>query len=260
MKHRTSHEKKRRRHLIVALSIATVVFVSALLVSSMLNNPVQTSELKAAIVDQLSLTYPNQTFAATASNLLRQAGYIVDYYRGELVTVDFYRELPTRGYRIVILRVHSSSTTLEGSQAPVTLFTTEPYSSTRHVYEQLTDQVKGVAFSRSDASAATGYFGITPAFVTQSMRGRFQESIVVVMGCEGLANNQMAEAFVGKGAKAYVSWSDSVLASHTDVATTHLLSLYLQDNMGLREAVGETMNVVGPDLVYNSYLQYYPAA
>jgi hypothetical protein len=63
---------------------------------------------RAAIVDHLSLTEPNPAFADRATGVLEEAGYAVDYYPGEQVTVDFYRELPSRGYEMLILRVHSA--------------------------------------------------------------------------------------------------------------------------------------------------------
>ncbi len=249
------------RRLTIVASIVLTVVASALLANLIVNQPsVQTSEPRAAIVDQLSLTFPNRTFVQTATNILGHAGFVVDYYPGEVVTVEFYRNLATHGYRIVILRVHSSATRVEGTSAPVTLFTSEPYTTTKYPYEQATGQLKGVAFSIEDAQRKNGYFGVTPDFVSNSMKGRLQDASIILMGCEGIGNIKMAEAFAAKGAKDYVSWSDSVLASHTDVATTHLLEHYLRDREGLREAVSQTMSEVGPDPAYNSILEYYPAS
>jgi hypothetical protein len=54
-----------------------------------------TGSPRAAIVDQLSLTEPNPAFTEAATDLLEQAGYAVDYFPGEEVTVEFYRQLPT---------------------------------------------------------------------------------------------------------------------------------------------------------------------
>jgi len=49
---------------------------------------------RAAIVDQLSLTSPNQAFVQEATSMLEGAGYAVDYYPGEQVTIEFYQDLP----------------------------------------------------------------------------------------------------------------------------------------------------------------------
>lgn len=84
---------------------------------------------EAVSLDHLSLTFPNQTFIDQITEILEQAGYTVDYYPGEEVTVEFYGNLPTHGYRLTILRVHSSATELQGKEfveCPVTFFTSEP--------------------------------------------------------------------------------------------------------------------------------------
>ncbi len=39
---------------------------------------------------------------------MRGAGYDVDYYKGEDVTVELYRSLPSFGYKLIVLRVHSA--------------------------------------------------------------------------------------------------------------------------------------------------------
>jgi len=240
-----------------------VILIGYALYSSLNLNPSganvpQTSQFKAAIVDLLSLTEPNQTFVQTATGMLEKAGFTVDYYKGEEVTVDFYRNLPTFGYRLIILRVHSTATMAEGTEAPVTFFTSELISSTKYIYEQLTDQLVAVSFSPQERERGIEYFGITPFFVTQSMKGRFQGTIIIMMGCEGLDNLLMAMAFVEKGAKVYISWNQQVLASHTDTATTHLLQHFLVEKRTLRDSLRETFKEVGFDPAYKSLLIYYP--
>jgi len=260
--------KERERRLATALFLALILLIAALSVyfsytflnqpqnqtSNQTTNPTS-SQLKAAIVDQLSLTLPNQTFIQTATNTLKQAGYTVDYYSGENVTVEFYRNLPTYGYRIIILRVHSSITQGEKSLG---LFTSERYDSGRYVYEQLTNRLLEAVYSEEERNNGIIYFAISPTFVTQSMNGRFNNATIIMMGCEGLTYTAMAEGFHQKGAKVYISWSGSVSASHTDTAITHLLQHYLIEERTLKESVQETFKEVGFDPAYNSLLIYYP--
>jgi hypothetical protein len=260
MKHKVREEKKREQRVALAVAVAiliSIIFFFGFLINSMLNQPLtsqpvsSTSESKAAIVDHLSLTVPNQTFIQTAINTLEKAGYSVDYYEGERVTVDFYRNLPAHGYGLIVLRVHSAL--MGGCSPPVALFTSEPASKTKYVYEQLTDQLVGANFRDEE----TIYFGIAPLFVKHSMNGRFEDSIIILMGCDGLTYTSMAEAFIEKGAKVYISWSGSVLASHTDLATSRLLQHYLIEKRTLREALIATFKEVGPDPMYKSVLLYY---
>jgi hypothetical protein len=38
---------------------------------------------------------------------LEDYGFEVDVYQGDNITVDFYRRLPTYGYRLIVFRAHS---------------------------------------------------------------------------------------------------------------------------------------------------------
>jgi flagellar basal body-associated protein FliL len=222
------------------------------------NNNASSSQLRAAIVDQLSLTYPDQLFVENVTNTLKRANYTVDYYPGEEVTVEFFKSLPAHGYRLVILRVHSSATSSDMTEAAVAFFTSERYDRSKYVYEQATGQLDGAAFSLEEMQNGIMYFSIDPPFITHSMKGRFNETTFVVMGCEGLRNAGMAEAFVERGARAYISWSDPVSVSHTDTATASLLRRLLIGKQTIDQAVYDTVTEVGLDPTYGSNLGYYP--
>jgi len=241
---------------LILLIVVPLTYYSYNIIMSKLNSQTITNELKpkAAIVDQLSLTFPNQTFIETATNILKQAGYCVDYYSGEAVTVNFYRNLPTHGYKIIILRVHSALGWY--GEPPVCLFTSEPYSQDRFIYEQLTGQLTRAYYNvRGEGKY---YFGILPKFVRSSMSGRFENTIVVMMGCNGLTYTDMAKAFIDKGAKVYIGWYNSVSVSHTDTATIKLLQHYLIEKLTLKQSIQETFKEVEFDPAYKSLLIYYP--
>jgi len=211
---------------------------------------------RAAIVDHLALTQPNPTFTKTATELLEQAGYAVDYYPGEEVTVDFYRHLPGRGYRLLILRNHSS---LVGTGVEVTedagLYTSEPYSENGHLAEQLDERLLIARYYEGGPA----YFAIAPEFVRSSMKGKFDDTTIILMGCDGLRTDMLAQALVQRGAKSVVGWSRPVSASHTDAATERLLQHLLKDGLALQEAVAQTMTELGPDPSYDSVLRLYPS-
>jgi hypothetical protein len=267
VKQKIREEKKTQQRLGMALTAAiliTIIIISAFIINSMLNRPSSSQtfssawQLEAAIVDHLSLTFPNESFKETATNILTQAGYSVDYYSGEKVTVELYRNLPTHGYKLIILRVHSTATGLSKEQlvrVPVLLFTSELYSQYRYVSEQLGDQVFRAAYNTTESK---DYFAIGPNFVANAMKGEFNNTLIILMGCEGLVNSYMANAFIEKGAKAYISWDRKVSASHTDLATIILLQRLVTEKKTISQAVENTKQEVGPDPVYNSVLAYYP--
>ena len=244
---------QRRSWLIVAV-VLTAIFLAAVFEDQSSQN--QTSGVRAAIVDQLSLTYRDESFVGSVTTTLELAGYKVDYYPGEAATVDFYRSLPELGYGLLILRAHSSD---HSSGNLLALFTSEVYSTTKYLPEQLVGQVGRVWYGK--VGEGTPYFGVNQEFVRQGMKGRFQNTLVIMMGCNGLSyTDAMARAFVEKGAKIYIGWSGSVLGSHTDLATTHLVQHLLEEGKTVGEAIAETMVEVGPDPLYNSKLIYYPSS
>jgi hypothetical protein len=211
---------------------------------------------RAAIVDHLALTQPNPSFAEATTDLLDQAGYAIDYYPGEEVTVDFYRQLPTLGYELIILRVHSALGKVGDRPADwVTLFTSEPYDKTRFRNDQTKQRLSMVSYYQDGPQ----YFGIMPGFIKSSMKGDFPDTTIVIMGCDGLKSDTVAEAFVEKGAKAVVAWDGLVSPEHTDAATERLLQHLLIDGLALPEAVAQTMAELGPDPSYDSVLRLYPS-
>jgi hypothetical protein len=228
-----------------------VVAVSGFVTYFVLNHASsnQAVSFKAAIIDQLSGTIPDPSFNDNAKNLLLGAGYAVDYYSPDQVTVDFFRSLPSKGYGLIIIRAHSTGW-IPGD--PVAIFTSEPYIQSSYLYEQLTDQLGN---GRLDNDKT--YFEISAKFVQDAMQGRFPNSIIVMMGCTGLKNSDMAQAFVSRGAGVYVSWDKAVSKDRTDGATLDLLRS-LVGGRTVRDAVTSTMGILGPDTVYGSQLAFYP--
>ncbi len=221
---------------------------------------------RAAIVDQLAMTDPNPDFVAAATRELQNAGYVVEYYKSELVTVDFYRNLPGRNYQFILLRSHASESV--GKIDPATgkftgeftdssgLFTSEVYSRTRHVDDQRANLL--MVDSYIDRPIKDHFFGVTPAFISSAMRGDLHGATIVLMGCSGLKTDDLAKAFVARGAKDFVSWDGSVTAQHTDAAGEALLRNLFSAQLDLRQAVARTMEQTGADPAFGSKLAVYP--
>ena len=251
--------KKRSQYIATVVTVAilvAIVAIASFLIYSYLKPSSNQTQLKAAIVDHLSLTAPNQTFIQTATTILETANYTVDYYPGEEVTVNFYKNLPTHDYGSIVLRVHSALR--EPEEPPLVFFTSQNYSTEKYVPEQIDGRIVPVAYYPEDVEKGILYFGITPKFVKQDMKGTFRDTTIIMMGCNGLTYNKMAEALTDKGAKVYISWSEAVLSSHTDQATTQLLKHLITERQTIKQAVTETREEVGPDPAHGSILVYYP--
>lgn len=240
----------------IALAIvAVVIFVR----SSPSNKPTgssQPSELRAAIVDQLYSLQPNEAFISEITSELEDYGFEVDLYQGDEVTVDLYRQLPGYGHQLIVFRAHSGLLRSKGERIERTcLFTNEPYSETKHVAEQLSDQL---AKARID-EYHPWVFGIGDEFVTQSMEGEFDDTVIIMMGCSCLYLEDLAEVFINKGAAAYLAWVATVDLDYVDDATLSLVENLCTKELTVRKAVAETMAEKGPDPHYGAVLKYYPA-
>jgi hypothetical protein len=216
---------------------------------------------RAAILDQLSLYLPNQAFIENSIQILTKAGFNVVYYGENEVTVDFFRRLPSLGYKLIIMRVHSGLMFKENKITKnVTFFTSEPYSTTKYVMEQLRDEVVPaiVSFTPTFMENQPVYFAITPEFVRSSMEGGFENTVIIMMGCNGLTYTPMAEALIQRGALVYIGWNLPVSIDYVDNATLHLLNGLIAERRTILDAVMATRNEIGPDPNYDAELVFYP--
>jgi len=198
------------------------------------------SHPRALVTDQLSLNYPDPSFSTSMTNALNAAGYAVDYFGPTPTAVDSLRQLPSQGYDLIIIRAHTGS-----SQS---IITSEPYSKSQHAADQLAGRLVP-----AQVNGGPLYFAITPKFVRQDMTGSFPESTIILMGCSALEGSQdIASAFLDKGANLFVGWDSSVSIIHTDTSTVALVQL-LSAGKSLPEA---TAQAGGADPVYGARLQY----
>jgi len=170
--------------------------------------------------------------------------------------VDFYGKLPTYGYKLIIFRAHSGLLGREGEIIKKTcLFTNQPYSETRHVTEQLTEQLAMARITKHHPCV----FAIGAKFVTRSMEGQFTNTAIIMMGCSCLYLEDLATAFIDQGASTYLGWDASTGLDYVDEATPILITNLCRKRLTIKEAVNKTMAEVGPDPDYRACLKYYPA-
>jgi len=211
---------------------------------------------RAAIVDQLYASYPNEEFTTRVTEELEDYGFKVDVYQGDAVTVDLYRRLPR--YSLVVFRAHSGPIAPNSrglaSAIGTYLFTNETYSQVKHVGEQLNHEV-------NSAKVAEGYplvFAVGPKFITNRMMGNFHDTVVIVGGCACLYNEDLAQAFVSRGASAYLAWNSTVEMDYVDETTISLIKNLCSKKLTVNEAVDLTMATNGRDPKHGALLEYYP--
>jgi len=239
------------------LTYAAIAIIAIIILASIFLyiHPNQSGQPKAAIIDQLSssrlaetIRYPNQTFINTAKQLLYKRFSIVDYY-SDNATVEQYKGLSSQNYKLIIWRAHSA---LNLDSKYIAISTSDKYGSKN--YDQYLEN------GQLTLCNITGYyyFGITPKFVKELMSGRFNDTVIILMSCNGLKQEyyKTAETFEEKGAKVFISWDGWILPSDNDNAITLLLQYLINENNTISNAVSKIprySSAFGP-----SQLKHYP--
>jgi len=217
---------------------------------------------RAVIIDQLYDDFPDDWFHQNATNILEAAGYKVDIFKTQDVTVDFYKELPSMNYNYIVIRTHSADNNNKDS---VSLFTGERYQEDKYISEQLFGHVvPGAPLQRTiyfpDTTNAEWsitndtyretvtpfitqvysdeeYFLITPKLVDELMVGKFPGSTFIIGGCDSLSNTSLAQSLIKRGASSIVGWDNTIDVVANDIIMLQLLEETLINNMEIDEAI-----------------------
>ena len=259
----SSKNKKRvipnRKLLVLSVGFSALLICGFLAYRVLFQNQVTKFSLKAAIVDQLSQNSPDVTFNATATNLLRNAGFTVSYFNSENVSVPFYEKLVEGDYGIIIFRAHSA---MRVDEPIVDLFTSEEYDVNKYPQYTSTGLLSRAQYLVPFLPETNkSYFAITPNFVQHF--GSFPKSVIIAMGCSSLNVTGMAQAFINRGATAYVGWTNIVLPNDTDYETTKFLEMFLSENKTLGISIKATYpprNYYDPNkgIRVFSWMDFYP--
>ena len=219
---------------------------------------------KAAIIDQLHDLIPNKRHQQKALEYLESAGYDVDVYTTEDITVDFFKKLPSMNYKFIYIRTHS----LEVAQLDdaTFLFTGEKYDVNKYIFEQLNGQVRKAIpindelpaemITNSTLYEESMYFTIGSKLIDELMVGEFPETTIIIAGCESVRTLDLAKSLLNRGASAVVGWDRSINSMENDRVMTSLLREILINKTGIHEAIPLVMEKFGKDLEYSSELRF----
>jgi len=220
---------------------------------------------KAAILDQLYDDFPNESFQNKATEYLEAAGYQVELYTTDEITVDFYKELPSLNYEFIVLRTHGGPGEEGGS---TTLTTGEKFRENIHLKEILNEQIGAsipiirmaeIQGESDEVIRENSYFDINSKLVDNAMEGRFSDTVLVIGGCSALNSTMLAESFVSRGASSVVGWSGLVGDKDNDRITLQFLKEVLVNEIEIDEAVDLVMNNYRNSIEQDSTLLHYSA-
>ena len=255
---------------IVALTV--VLLAGARLANRVPGLPIR----RAVLIDELAMFEPHPAFVHDVGAVLGAAGYRLTYVPSADVTVERLQALPGDGARLIILRAHAARIVAAGRLTDAAaLFSSEPVDLGRFDVSALraidasglddagvpAEGSAPVGATRLSAEAADAlvpvrravgtdmrpYLGLGARFVREQLRGRFRpDAVVVLMGCNTLRDQGLAQAFLDRGARAVIGWDGDVSAGHTDRATAALVA-HLADHSSASDAVRAVALAVGPD-------------
>jgi len=178
---------------------------------------------------------------------LANSGYEVDVYSGANVTIDLMKSIG--GYKILILRLHSSIT----KDGLLYLFSGEQYTESKYLDDQLAGIVrKAGTFDRNESK----YFALGGVFFGRSASNNLKDTTLITMGCNGSGTPYDIQDFFQRGVKDYISWDGFVDLPHSDEATLRLIKAMCVEGLNATAAVEEVNREVGPDPFYKSKLIY----
>lgn len=206
----------------------------------------------ALVADSLAEDYPNPGLIDHIARVLREAGYRVEVYYNESVSMELYSRLT--GYDVVILRIHGGKAVYRGPDGGLHringLFTGLPW---REEYEPY--RASWVATRAFPYGSNRAYLAVLPRFFEERLVGRFRPgSVVVVASCYSLYTRDIADALAEKGLSGFIGWRGPVTVEYMDRALRLLVDKVFLENKTWEEAVGEVNRLLGPDPYYHQYL------
>ena len=245
----------------IGAAILSSIYLGNLFIQNESSNSIDVT--KAAIIDQLYDDRPNEYYQQTVKQYLEEAGYEVDIFITEDITVDFYNGLASKNYEFIVIRTHSLNTgTVEPSAS---LFTGEKYTEQLYFQEQLFGQIgKGVPYLPSEvervglpALSNETYFVLGSIFVNDKMTGSFPSSVIIMGGCDTLSGPLLAESLIQRGASSVVGWDGLVSASENDRTILALLKEIFVNKEEINNAVELVMKDFESHSEYSPVLKYY---
>jgi len=239
--------------------------IEANLVITSTSSPDKQPRQLAAIIDQMHDSIPNESFQQKAQQYLESAGYDVDVYTTEDITVDFYRKLPSMNYKFIYIRTHSAE--MVESEKSTLLFTGEKYDINKYISEQLTGYVgRGIPIYdqtlideiiKDDLPLPDKtYFTIGSKLIDELMMGEFPQSVIIIGGCESVRTKDLANSLINRGASAVIGWDSSINYIENDEVMSALLEEVLINKTGFYDGIVSVMQEFGSGLQYSSNLHY----
>ncbi len=219
-------------------------------------SPVKQFDIKkAVIIDQLERDMPNPSFQNQTMEYFTKAGYEVDLFTYDDITIDFLKNLPSMDYDFIVFRSHALA--IYGDKPSSWIFTGEKYSEKKYIQEQLAKDLisRAVPYRVSlakdlgyDTASKDRHFIVSAKFVKDLMIEKFPSSVVILGGCDTMAHPDFGHAFIERGASSVIGWNGLVGAAQNDQVIMSLV----EEMVIKKSEIGDAVDSVMEDFLKNN--------
>ena len=264
----------RRQLLIITATIVIVIILASYFIYSTWYRRTNTSTTievsvprSAIIYDSLYREYPNPEVIENVTRILREHNVTVKVYLGkDAGLIPLYS---LNKYDLVIFRSHGgyNSDPSNGMPLGAYIFTGIHFDEAVRTYGDIIFKyhderyiVKGVIpppnikLTPEVLKKLPRYVVLSPWFFRDKVPIK-RGSIIVFFGCYGLDDDRLAEVFLEKGARAFISWRGNITWTYMDEILDDLVALLLKYFDKPEKAVEIINEVYGPDPATNAALE-----
>ena len=194
--------------------LASILFLVTLVTKSSIPK-VEPNSNGVLLIDSLSL---GDQFRTELQKICDKNNKVLEI-KDNNVTVNSFKEISGH-YSLIILRLHSTC------QRNVTwMFTGEQYFPRKYILEQLAFEVHSAKANNMSDSL----FVVSSYYIEHYLSNKIESECVILMGCNGLTNSDMGEAWIKAGANSFVSWNGEISLQETDYYTLKLIDTYFRN-------------------------------
>jgi len=87
------------------------------------------------------------------------------------------------------------------------------------------------------------FFSLLAKFVEELMVGNFQNSTIILAGCETTKDSRLAESFLKRGASEVIGWSGLVDSDKNNSVLLQLFNSTFGNDVEMKDAIEEVMKI-----------------
>lgn len=140
---------------------------------------------------------------------LERAGYTVDYYKDENVTISLLKRLDDEGYSVIYINSHG----FIDPHGFYGLFVNEKIDSEKvNLYN---DDLEEDRIGYLEDGSLAGYLYVTPKFFSlYGNNSLFTDALIFIDACYSGNKTSLAEVFLNLGAQCFIGWNGPVNVIH----------------------------------------------